>query len=160
MLEGTAQPPDELQRRHEVEAPLIDGAVLRPFWRLLPRFDQLYTAQRITDAGYKAGCCWRHDYVLVNTLTMPQPALDRIPGGGGGSWCPPFLILESQRRLRESRAIVNDDGWALLIFVLTEDRSWRSLAQLYESKAEAVQDAFILLINALEPVYANTREPE
>jgi hypothetical protein len=158
MLEGTAQPTEELQRRHEVEAPLIDAAVRRPHWLVYLRFEQLLDQGKIDDTTYAAGCGWRSDYELVATLTMPTPALDRVPGGGSGSWCPPSLVLDAQGRLREVRAIVGE--WErLLIDVLVEDRSWRSLAKLYARKETTLKDNLVALVTALEPVYANYRQP-
>jgi hypothetical protein len=158
MLEGTSQPTEELQRRHVVEAPVIDGAARRPYWFKLTRFAQLLGQDKITDAAYETGCCWRADYERVCTLTMPQPALDRIPAKGGAGWEPPQSILDAERRLRHARAIVTPAWERLLIDVLVEDRSWRSLGKLYRRKPDVMQETFIKLISALEMVYAHRRQ--
>jgi hypothetical protein len=158
MLEGTAQPTEELRGRHEVEAPLIDGAVRRPYWFKFSRFAQLHGQGKLTDTAYETGCCWRADYELVCTLTMQQPALDRIPAKGSNGWSPPSSVLEAQRRLRQAATIVGE--WdRLLIDVLVEDRSWRSLAKIYRRKDLALQEAVVTLVVALEPVYAHHRQP-
>jgi hypothetical protein len=154
MAEGTSQPTEELRSRHEVEAPLIDAAVSRPYWFKFSRFAQLHGQGKLTDTAYETGCFWRADYELVCTLTMPQPALDRIPAKSSNGWSPPALVLEAQRRLRLSRGIIGD--WErLLIDVLVEDRSWRSLAKLYRRREQTLVDNTVTLIDALEPVYAD-----
>ena len=155
----TSKPTAELQRRHAVQAPQVDGAARRPFWFKLSRVAQMHHQGKLTDQLYSVACYWRSDFELVATLTMPQPALDRIPGGGSGNFCPPSLILDAQRRLRQAGAIIPSAWGRLLIDVLVDDLSWRSLEKIWGRSTATLQNNLVTLLVAVEPVYANYREP-
>jgi len=124
----TSKPTGERQRQAEaVTAPDMDGAAVRPWWRVESRLDSLFAGKLIDRPAFEAATALAHDVALVGGT--PASPTTRIGSVSGGWHDPVPARLDAAKRLRTVRARIGDHAYNLVVAVAAEDLSWRALGR-------------------------------
>lgn len=147
-------PSPYFRQHHAVEAPQIDGAAFRPFWKLRPRLEQLLIDRAISITEYRAGQIFRMlaEIVLAGDWPKSQWLGKTHANSRGGLDLAISRRADALNRLHAIRRELGPVGFALLEYHLVDDLSWRAIGARYCRDPKTVRAWTIAALRALAVV--------
>ena len=147
------EPSPFFRQHHAVEAPAIDDATFRPYWRLRPRLDQLLLDRAISITEWRAATLFRGDAERVAARRWRTSSTDRASGGGDLAIAIGLTrYLDAAARLNEINRAIGAWAFDLLEAHIVDDLSWRLLGERYGVHSKTARSWTILSLRALAMV--------
>lgn len=140
------EPSSFYRQHHAVEAPAIDGAEFRPYWRVWTRLDQLLADRAINSNQWRAGVEFRRIAELVLSDQWKPPNLDRV-GGGQDNMIP--KRIDALKRKAYIRGALGSFAVDLLELHLVGDLPWVQLGEHYGVDRRTAREWTIVSLTAL-----------
>ena len=141
------EPSPFFRQHHAIEAPAIDGAEFRPYWRVWTRLDQLLADRAINATTWRAGVDFRRIAELVLSDQWKTPNFEHVGGGGGENSVP--RRLDALKRKAHIRAALGSFAVDLLELHLVGDLPWMQLGEHYGVDRRTARSWTIIALEAL-----------
>jgi hypothetical protein len=148
-------PLDYLKRHTSLEAPAIDMASFRPFWKVRTRIDRLHADELISWFEWRCATEFRN---LYDTALGSQVKAGSLDGTGHGSGYranlrPSDHQLMALRRLCDLRDRLDRETVRLLEAVIVDELSWCELGKRLRVRACTAKRKAIAAIHRLSQVW-------